>query len=131
MKIRSDSQAKGCNGGSKAGARGIRAPPRWGPNSFNFMYFYQPQRSWAKVMFLQASVILSTGRGLCLSACWDTPQDQTPPSLRTRHTTPSPGADPPPGPDTPSLDQTHPHPPGADTNPPATRPYPPGKQTPA
>ena len=28
-------------------------------------YFYRPQRSWAKVMFLQASVILSTG-GRCL-----------------------------------------------------------------
>ena len=40
---------------------------------------YRPQRSWAKVMFLQASVILSTG-GVCLSACWDTPlpPDQTP-----------------------------------------------------
>ena len=33
--------------------------------------FYRPQRSWGKVMFLQASVILSTGEG-CLSACWDT-----------------------------------------------------------
>ena len=26
-------------------------------------YYYRPQRSWAKVMFLQASVILSTGGG--------------------------------------------------------------------
>ena len=31
----------------------------------SFCYFYLPQRSWGKVMFLQASVILSTG-GRCL-----------------------------------------------------------------
>ena len=43
---------------------------------FNFFH-YSPQRSWGKVMFLQASVILLTG-GVCLSACWDTPQEQTP-----------------------------------------------------
>ena len=47
---------------------------------------YWPQRSWSKVMFLQASVILSTG-GICLSACWDTP--------------PPLGPDTPPRPDTP------------------------------
>ena len=48
-------------------------------------YYYRLQRSWAKVMFLQASVILSTGGGVCLSACWDArpPQEQTPP--QTRH----------------------------------------------
>ena len=34
-------------------------------------YDYRPQRSWAKVTFLEASVILSTG-GFRLSACWDT-----------------------------------------------------------
>ena len=33
-------------------------------------HIYLPQRSWGKVMFLQASVIVSTG-GVCLSACWD------------------------------------------------------------
>ena len=50
-------------------------------------YFYRPQRSWAKVMFLQASVILSTGGCVYISACWDTtPWADTP--------TP-PGADPP------------------------------------
>ena len=27
----------------------------------------------AKIMFLHMSVILSTGEGVCLSACWDTP----------------------------------------------------------
>ena len=35
------------------------------------MEFYRPQRSWAKVMFLQVSVILSTRGGVCLSGCWD------------------------------------------------------------
>ena len=46
---------------------------------------YHPQRSWGKVIFSQASVILFTG-GVCLSACWDitppgpgTPLDQAPP----------------------------------------------------
>ena len=71
------------------------------------MYFYRPQRSWAKVMFLQASVILSTASGgVCLSACWDTPPqgagplppgadtppEQTPPRSRP----PSPGSRHPP-----------------------------------
>ena len=55
--------------------------------------FYRPQRSWAKVIFSQASVCPQGGRGVCLSACWDmpqtpTPQEQTP---RSRHTLP--GAD--------------------------------------
>ena len=65
--------------------------------------FYRPQRSWAKVMFLQASVILSTGG--CLPQCMlgYTPPWSRHPSSRSRH---PPGADP-PGADT--------HPPGADT----------------
>ena len=33
---------------------------------------YRPQRSWGKVIFSQASVILLTGGEVCLSACWDT-----------------------------------------------------------
>ena len=56
---------------------------------------YRPQRSWAKVTFLQASVILSTGGGglpQCMMGCH-------PPPPRSRHPiradTPS-GADPPP-----------------------------------
>ena len=62
-------------------------------------HFYRPQRSWAKVMFLQASVILSTG-GVCLSACWDTtPPRSRPPQSR--------------------------HPPGADTHPPREQTTPP------
>ena len=75
-----------------------------------FEYFYRPQRSWAKVMFLPVSVILSTG-GVCLSACWDA-------------TSPL-GADL-PGADTPWSRPPRPDPPGADT--PRTRP--PGEQTP-
>ena len=79
-------------------------------------FFYRPQRSWGKVMFLQASVILLTGGGgVCLSACWDTPPgadmppvadppwEQTPPQEQT-----------PPPPSRHPLEQTHrpnPHPP--------------------
>ena len=36
----------------------------------------------AKVMFLLVSVILLMG-GVCLSACWDTPREQTPPQADT------------------------------------------------
>ena len=45
-----------------------------------FPCFYRPQRSWGKVIFSQASVILFTRGGVCLSACWDTtPGKETPP----------------------------------------------------
>ena len=89
--------------------------------SFSVIDCYRPQRSWAKVMFLQASVILLTG-GVCLSACWDThlPRADTP--LRAD----TPKADTPPRADTPRK-QTHPL--GADTPPRADTPLP--KQTPA
>ena len=43
----------------------------------SMIYFYRPQRSWVKVMFLQASVNLLTGGGVCLSACWDARLPQT------------------------------------------------------
>ena len=72
---------------------------------------YRPQRSWAKVMFLQASVILSTGGAVCgreTPRRADPPGPDTPP--RTRH---PPGPDP-PGPDTPPLEADTPgtrHPP--------------------
>ena len=106
------------------------------------MYHYRPQRSWGKVMFSQASVILLTGG--CLPQCMlgYTPREQTPPGghppqippqsrpPRSRHRweqTPPyrnrhypMGADPPP--DTPRSrhppKQTRPrsrHPPRADT----------------
>ena len=89
-----------------------RQNPLWGllretPNTDiggEWMHFYyRPQRSWVKVMFLQASVILSTGgvsgRGTPLP--WqgdpprqgDTPPEQTPlgpdpppPGSRLQHT---------------------------------------------
>ena len=105
---------------------------------------YRPQRSWAKIMFLQASVILST-KGVCLSACWDTPpqeqtplqeqtpQEQTPPRAETTHSRHSPLEQTPPLGADPPWEQT---PSGADTPPcrsrhPLGAGPPPGKQTPA
>ena len=79
--------------------------------TLNHVNNYRLQRRWAKVMFLQASVILSTG-GVCL------PQEQTPPGSRhppeqaPLEQTP-PGSRHPPGADTPGNR----HPPGADTPP--------------
>ena len=50
------------------------------------MIYYRPQRSWAKAMFLQASVILSTGV--------DTPWEQkTPPEADLSRVDTPPGAD--------------------------------------
>ena len=75
---------------------------------------YQPQRSWAKVMFLQVSVILG---GVCLSACWDTTTPPGPDPPSTEQTPPeqtAPQDQTPPRADTP-LEQT---PPRADTPPP-------------
>ena len=69
-----------------------------------FGHFYRPRRSWDKVMFLQASVILSTGGGVCLSACWDA-------------SPPGPGRHPPGTRDLPTR-QTHPPPPGPGRPPP-------------
>ena len=73
-------------------------------------YFYRPQRSWAKVMFLQVCVILFTGGG-CLPQCMlgyhpPPPWEQMPPG--SRH---------PPRADTP-REQTH-----------LLEQTPPGKQT--
>ena len=34
---------------------------------------------WGKVIILHLFVILFTGGGVCLSACWDTPAKETPP----------------------------------------------------
>ena len=78
-------------------------------------YFYRPQRSWNKVMFLQASVILSTGGGVCLSACWDTTHQAGTPLLEQT----------PPRADTPTPREQTPlgrHPPTADTPPEADCP---------
>ena len=77
--------------------------------------YYRPQRSWGKVIFSQACVILFTG-GVCLSACWDT--------------TPPPGPGIPLGPGTPpgpgTLFPRTRHPPGPGT-PPGTRHPPPSR----
>ena len=88
---------------------------------------YRPQRSWGKVMFLQASVILLTGRG----STWHTPQTRYTPWSRhpPRDQVPPTGTRYPPGPGTPPgtryipRDQVHPWPgtlPGPGT-PPRTR----------
>ena len=86
------------SGGSRI-SQGMPIPKGHAPT-----YYYRPQRSWGKVMFSQACVILFTGGGVCLSACWDT----TPPGADTPQSKP-------PGADTPQSRHT---PPGADTPPP-------------
>ena len=65
----------------------------------NFKTFYRPQRSWGKVIFLQASVILSTGGGSAsVHAGIPPPVSGHPP--RSRH---------PPEPDNPPGADRHPH----------------------
>ena len=76
---------------------------------------YRPQWSWAKVMFLQASVILSTGGG-CLPRCMlgYPPRTRHPPGADTPQSRHPPRADTPPEADTPLWEQTPPrtrHPP--------------------
>ena len=79
-------------------------------------YFYRPQRSWAKVIFSQASVCPQGGGGVSASVhAGIYPPEQTPP----------PRADPPRA-DTPP-EQT---PPGADTPPGAGPPHPPPESRP-
>ena len=63
-----------------------------------FPCFYRPQRSWGKVIFSQASVILFTRGGVCLSACWDTTPGKETPLARS----------PLPGKETPLARQTPP-----------------------
>ena len=48
-----------------------------------FLLYYRPQRSWAKVMFSQASVILSTGGSASVHAGIPSPWEQTPPRDQT------------------------------------------------
>ena len=70
------------------------------PSSCN----YRPQRSWGKVMFLQASVILLTGGGAWPS---QPPPDQAhPPPDQVHHHPPGPST--PPGPGTPPRPGTPP-----------------------
>ena len=95
-------------------------------------FYYRPQRSWAKVIFLHLSVILLTGgctwsglRGCTWSGpgggTWSGGVCQVPP--QTRHP-PGPGT--PPGDQVPLLDQTPPLGPGT---PPRTR-HPPDQTPP-
>ena len=68
---------------------------------------YRPQRSCGQGIFLHLSVIHSVhrgGKGVCLSACWDTTPpgaDPLPGSRPSRDQTPPPNQTPPPGADTP------------------------------
>ena len=75
-------------------------------------YFYRPQRSWAKVIFLQACVCPQWGEG-CLPQCMlgcPPPRTRHPPGVRTLLEQTPPGAEPPLGADPP--DQAPP-PPGS------------------
>ena len=75
-------------------------------------YYYRAQRSWAKVMFLQASVILLTGG--CLPQCmlgYPPPRSRHPPGPDIPPWSRPPQTRHPPRPDTPQ-DQTTP-PPGS------------------
>ena len=57
------------------------------PNMLSLNNIYRPQRSWAKVMFLQASVILSTGGGSAsVHAGMPAPPRPGRPPPRTRQT---------------------------------------------
>ena len=116
-------------------------------NELFLSFYYRPQRSWFKVMFLQASVIQLIGG--CLPQCmlgyppeqmppWSrppTPWSRHPPLLeqtplsRPPKQTPAPLEQTPPRADTPQSR----HPPGADTPPEQTLPqsrHPPGVDTP-
>ena len=60
----------------------------------NFCIYLPPANEvWGKVIFLHLFVILFTGGGVCLSACWDTPPGPPPPGPATS----PPGTSPPPG----------------------------------
>ena len=77
---------------------------------------YRPQRSWAKVMFLQASLILSTGGSASVHA-GIYPPDQRP-TLKSRHPPPKADTYPFPGPGPPGVDTHPPTHPGPDPPPP-------------
>ena len=85
------------------------------------IFYYRPQRSWGKVMFLHLSVILFTGEG----GVWS--PGQTPPGTDTPLGRHPPGQTLPCPWQTPPLGQT-PHP-GRQTHTPLSRP-PPGRHPP-
>ena len=102
----------------------------WTNGLYSFMSnLYRPQRSWAKVMFLQVCVILFTGGG-CLPQCmlgYHPPPEQTPPSWSR----PRPGSRHPPGSRPPGSRHPprsrHP-PPSRHTHPQEQTPPPPGSR---
>ena len=79
-----------------------KSPSAISPQNTSYVHFsvdplflhYRPQRSWGKVMFLQASVILFTGGGV---------PDQVPPPDQVHYPPLGPGT--PPGPGPPRRDQ--------------------------
>ena len=83
-----------------------------------FLIEYRPQRSWAKVMFLQVSVILPTGGGGFLPQCilgYTPPQEQTPLEQTPLEQTPQsrpPWEQTPPGANPPEQTPQSRHPPG-------------------
>ena len=88
----------------------LKGPTIDSNQSRKLQYHYRLQRSWGKIIFLQACVILFTG-GVCLSACWDSNPPPRPGTPRNQAPPPKPGN--PPKPDTPQ-DQAppktrHPH----------------------
>ena len=105
----------------------------WEVNIYLFYWtYYRPQRSCGQGNVF-TGVCLSTGGGVCLSACWDA---RPPPGTRqTPHpSTPGTRQTHPPldQPDTPRTRQTPPPQDQADpTPPPQDQADPPGKQTPA
>ena len=82
--------------------------------------YYRPQRSWGKVMFLQASVILLTG-GVCWPPPSRPPQSRHPPEQTTPKSRHPPRADPPWEWTPQSRHPTTPHPPWSRYPPPKTR----------
>ena len=112
-------------GDTKTLGTSARARTTW----WNFHYFYRPQRSWAKVMFLQGSVILLTGGvSASVQAGIHPPRAGTPPKTRNtpqgRYTTQDQVHPPPPGPGTPPRAGTPPkgmYPPWDQVHPPKTR----------
>ena len=78
---------------------------------------YRPQRSCGQGNVF-TGVCLSTGGGVCLSACWDARPPQTRQTPRTRQTPPGPGRPPPDQADPPTQTRQTPPRPG---RPPQTR----------
>ena len=98
----------------------IQDSPEGIANSQSVTYYYRPQRSWGKVMFSQACVILFTGGGVWKQTSpqeADTPLEadippkkQTPPRSRHPREADTPPKSRPPWKQTPPKKQTPPFP---------------------